>query len=99
MLAAPDLPAAVVRENKNCNTLLAAHRDYMTAIGRGHHFLIAKAVEQFRLAASRESLSTTDGVHKSAAGHRIQADAIMKVLLSAPSPLAERETQAVAAHA
>lgn len=94
LLHAPDLPPSVVRENKKANILLGEHRTYMTAVGRSHHFLIADVAEEFRAAASRESLSTSDGVHKSAAGHRIQADALLKTILSAPSPLARTGTSA-----
>jgi len=88
MLGAPDVPEALVRENPKANILLGEHREYMTALARSHHFLIADCVQEFRDAPVRERLSTSDSIHKSADGHRIQADAIMKVLLSPPSPFA-----------
>ncbi len=88
MMHAPDLPDSVVRENKKANVLLREHRIYMTGVGLSHHFLIADVAADFRNATSREALSTSDGVHKSATGHRIQADALLKTILSAPSPLA-----------
>ena len=88
MLAAPDVPYALVRYNPKANILLGQHREHMTAIARGHHFLIADCVQAFRDAPVREHLSTSDAIHKSAAGHRIQADCIMKVLREAPSPYA-----------
>ena len=88
MLAAPDVPTALVKENPKANILLGEHRDYMTELARSHHFLIADCVQEFRDAPVRERLSTSDSIHKSAEGHRIQADAIMRVLLSPPSPFA-----------
>lgn len=88
MLAAPDVPPSMVRDNPRANILLGEHREYMTNLALGHHFLIADCVDDFRSHAVREHLSTSDGIHKSADGHRIQADAIMKTLLQSPSPYA-----------
>lgn len=92
MLGAPDVPASLVRDNKMANVLLDEHRKRMTHIAIGHRFLIADCVDVFRAAPERETLSTSDGIHKSAAGHRIQADAIMQTLLSPPSPLVKLAT-------
>jgi hypothetical protein len=91
MLAAPDVPGWMVQDNPRANLLLGAHREHMTQIGVGHHFLIADCVEEFRAAADRDRLSTADGIHKSAEGHLIQARSVMKVLLEPPSPLAPAE--------
>jgi hypothetical protein len=88
VLFAPPVGPNVERENKGANQRLAEHREYMTGVGRGHHFLIADCLPGFAAAAAQESLRHSDGVHKGAAGHRIQADAVMAALLNRPSPLA-----------
>jgi hypothetical protein len=88
IMYAPPLADGVDRENKGANRRLAVHRDFMNAAARRHHFLIADCIPGFAAAAT-SPLRHSDGVHKNAAGHRIQADAIMAALLSEPSPLAE----------
>ncbi len=88
VLYAPPLATSIDRENKNANKRLAEHREYMTGAGRDHHFLVADCVPGFEAANEQGPLRHSDGVHKSASGHRIQADAIMSVLLSPPSPFA-----------
>ncbi len=82
---APPLGESLERENRGANQKLAEYRTYMNGVGRNHHFLIADCVPGFESArGSRHS----DGVHKSASGHLIQADAVMSALLNPPSPLA-----------
>lgn len=92
MLFAPPLGASVERENRGANRKLDEHRQRMTALGRAHHFLIADCVPGF--AAATAGLRHSDGVHKGAAGHRIQADAVMAALLAPPSPYALTESLA-----
>ncbi|MCC6387876.1 MAG: hypothetical protein IT302_10890 [Dehalococcoidia bacterium] len=86
VLFAPPVAASVDRENRGANRKLAEHRDRMTALGRAHRFLIADCLPGF--AAATAGLRHSDGVHKGAAGHRIQADAVMAALLTPPSPYA-----------
>jgi hypothetical protein len=87
VLYAPPVAPAVDRENKNANKRLAKHRVVMNGEGARHHFLIADCLPGFE-AAEAGPLRHSDGVHKGISGHRIQADAIMAVLTTAPSPLA-----------
>ncbi|MBI5947517.1 MAG: hypothetical protein HY875_05225 [Chloroflexi bacterium] len=87
ILHAPDLGERIDRENKGANKRLREHREYMTGVGRSHHFLIADCVPGFEAARNQAPLRHSDGVHKGAAGHRIQADAIMAALQSPASPL------------
>jgi len=55
---------------------------------KGANQRLADCLPGFAAAAAQESLRHSDGVHKGAAGHRIQADAVMAALLNRPSPLA-----------
>ena len=90
ILMAPPLADAVDRENKDANKRLAAHREDMTRIAEGYHFLVADCLPGFAAAEHSEgALRHSDGVHKGAAGHVIQAEALMQTLLSAPSPYAQ----------
>jgi hypothetical protein len=88
MMFAPPLGESIERDNPGANARLAKYRKDMTEVARGYRFLIADCLPGFEEAAKRGGLRTSDGVHKGAAGHRIQADAIMKALIEAPSPLA-----------
>jgi len=90
VMLAPPLGENLERDNKGANRSLAKYREYMKGVARSHHFLVADCVPGFEEAARQGSLRHSDGVHKGAAGHRIQADAIMDVLLHPPSPLAEK---------
>ena len=87
MLGAPPIGDNLERENRGANAKLDAHREAMTAVGRGYHFLIADCLPGFA-AAQGGSLRHSDGIHKGAAGHRIQADSIMETLRTPPSPWA-----------
>jgi lysophospholipase L1-like esterase len=96
VMLAPPVAESLDRENKGANNRLAKYREYMNGVARSHHFLVADCVPGFAAAARAGALRHSDGVHKGAAGHRIQADAIMDVLLHPPSPLAEKAAAATA---
>lgn len=92
ILYAPPLGESLSRENKNANATLVEHRAEMNGHGRSFHFLIADCVPGFAAANAEGALRHSDGVHKGPAGHRIQADSIMKALMEAPSPYARTPT-------
>ncbi|MBK7327672.1 MAG: hypothetical protein IPI85_00810 [Dehalococcoidia bacterium] len=90
LLTTPPIGESLEKENKGANRLLTEHQERMGAVARSHHFLIADCRPGFA-AAAKVALRHSDGVHKGATGHRIQADAILSALLGSPSPLAPGE--------
>jgi hypothetical protein len=86
----PDLPAGPDEVNTRANIILARDRDLVNGVAIGHHFLISDCRPGFAAVPDRDRLFQADAVHKTEAGHAIQAQSFLQTLLSAPSPYADR---------
>ena len=69
----PDWPAALERDSRDCNKILRALRDRMHEVAREHRYPFVDCTPAFDV-PHRDSLYLADAVHKSPAGHRVQAD-------------------------
>ena len=76
----PDLSGRLVKENRGALAILRRFRNEMEAVARGHRFIVADCGDGFDAHPERESLFLSDGLHKSVAGQRIQADAILTAI-------------------
>lgn len=75
----PDWPKALERDSKDANNILRELRNSMQAIAREHRFPYVDCTARFDV-AGRDALYLSDAVHKSPAGHRIQADVFVEAM-------------------
>lgn len=80
----PDWPQALERDSRDCNVVLRDLRDRMHAIADEHRFPFVDCTPIFDV-PHRDALYLADAVHKSPAGHRVQAD-IFTAAVSAHFP-------------
>ncbi len=84
----PDWPAALERDSKDANNILRELRRRMHAVAQEHRFPYVDCTERFNV-PDRDALYLSDAVHKSPAGHRIQADVFLEAM-ALHFPLATR---------
>lgn len=91
----PDWPGALERDSKDANNVLRELRRRMQAVAREHRFPYVDCTAAFDV-PDRDALYLTDAVHKSIAGHRIQADVFLEAMhRHFPAPNRERVSAAV----
>jgi lysophospholipase L1-like esterase len=88
-LMEPSWPAWMDAENPGAKAMHARIREEVGAFARQQHVLWADSDDVYMKAADRGALYFADGVHKTVAGHRAYADALLPVLLALDGPLAE----------
>ncbi|MEX0783293.1 MAG: hypothetical protein WD557_11630 [Dehalococcoidia bacterium] len=89
-LMEPSWPGWVDGENRGATSAHHALRDGVKVVALQHHVLWAESDTVYDADPDREALYFADGVHKTIAGHRAYADALLPVLLAADGPLADR---------
>lgn len=82
----PNLPRAIVRENKGADEIFTRLRARNDAAAGQHHFLVANANALYNAHPDRDSLYQPDLLHRTVEGHRVQAQALLETLLNPPSP-------------
>ncbi|MBA4181808.1 MAG: hypothetical protein C0506_14555 [Anaerolinea sp.] len=83
VLAEPRWPAWVDRENAGANTIFDELCRRTRLVADRRRMLWADCEPLFALAANRDALYLSDGVHKSAHGARLQAQAVLAALREA----------------
>ncbi|MEO8541572.1 MAG: hypothetical protein ABI577_17655 [bacterium] len=77
------------------NDVLERDRELISGLARRHHFLIADCRPEYFAAPNIDDLFLKDALHKSEAGHRLQADAFYRCLAAADSPYAKTMARAL----
>jgi hypothetical protein len=91
----PDWPKALERDSKDANNILRGLRDRMQAVAKEHRFPYVDCTARFDV-PDRDALYLSDAVHKSVAGHRIQADVFLEAMRQHfPATNAERVSATV----
>lgn len=89
-LAEPQWPAWVDRQNRGANRIFTTLCQSVHAVVEAHHLLWADSEPGFAATPHRNALYQSDGVHKSIAGHRLQATDVVQALIGPQGPFAER---------
>lgn len=84
----PNPSRRVGRENPQCYPLLNRFRVEMEALARSYRFLVSDCATLFDAAPDRDALFVSDGLHKSPAGHALQARAVLAALAPVVAGLA-----------
>jgi lysophospholipase L1-like esterase len=90
VLVAPHWPAEVVKENPGADRIFADVRRRVRPVVDEHRYLWTDSQPAYDAAPNRRALYQTDEAHKSEAGHRIQAEEVVKALVGPGGPYAER---------
>jgi hypothetical protein len=86
----PDWPRALERDSKDANNILRELRRRMQTVAKEHRFPYVDCTARFDV-PDRDALYLSDAVHKSPAGHRIQADVFLEAMrLYFPAAVSDR---------
>lgn len=75
----PDWPKALERDSKDANNILRELRRRMQSVAKEHRFPYVDCTPRFDV-PDRDALYLSDAVHKSPAGHRIQAGVFLEAM-------------------
>lgn len=90
---APKIPRALARANKGADAYFEAIRSVVEPAATQHHFLVADGNDAYDAYPDRDNaLYAEDLLHRTVAGHRVEADVVLAVLLAPPSPYAAKSS-------